>query len=208
MFSDIAIPKNNEAEFIEIASRLGFKKIYFLYNFSDYDEENIKKKLSIVKEHKNINVQTGFIINQKNINKALQQSKLLAVKSSDNDRFFIESKKIKLIYGFEDVHKKDYLHQRASGLNHIICELAKKNNVTIGFSYSSLFSKNPAESSLIMGRLMQNISLCQKYKVKTIIASFAQKPYEPRASHDLASLFALLGMDGKRISDSVSPSMF
>jgi len=30
MASDIIIPKNNEAEFIEIAAKLGIKKLYFL----------------------------------------------------------------------------------------------------------------------------------------------------------------------------------
>lgn len=194
MFSDIAIPKNNEAEFIEITSKLGIKKLYFLYDFDDYNEEKIQQKLELIKNHKNISIDVGFIVNQKNLNKAAKQSKLLVAKSSDKDRFFIESKKIKIIYGFEDINRKDYLHQRASGLNHIICELAKKNNVIIGFSYSSLFNKDNDITSLIIGRMMQNITLCQKYKVKTIIRSFSEKPFEMRAPYDVCSLFTILGM--------------
>ena len=204
MFTDIVIPNNNEAEFIEIASKLGIKKVYFLYDFDYYNEEKTQKKLESIKNHKNISIDDGFIVHQKNINKAMQQSKLLVAKSSDKDRFFIESKKIKLIYGFEELNKKDYLHQRASGLNHVICELASKNNVAIGFSYSSLFNKNPADTPLLIGRMMQNIALCQKYKVKTIIGSFSEKPFEMRASHDIASLFYMLGMDRGLIKDSLS----
>lgn len=191
---DIAIPNNNEAEFIELAARLGHKKLHFLYNFDDYDKDKIQKKLESI-ENKKINMQIGFIINQKNINKALQQSKFLVAKSSDKDRFFIESKKVKMIYGFEEINKKDYLHQRASGLNHVLCELANKNNVSIGFAYSSLFNKNPETASLIMGRMMQNISLCRKYKVKTIIGSFSENPFDMRSLHDTISLFSMLGMD-------------
>ena len=134
----------------------------------------------------------------------MQQSKLLVAKSSDKDRFFIESKKIKLIYGFEEIYKKDYMHQRASGLNHIICELASKNNVAIGFSYSSLFNKNSADTPLLIGRMMQNITLCQKYKVKTIIGSFSEKPYDMRAPHDVISLFTMLGMESKKIKESLN----
>src|SRR3989338_8126473 len=153
MFADIALPKNNEYEFIQAAKRLGIKKLYFLYDFEEYD----KKNLNTI-DSKNFEIETGFTINQKNINRALGHSKLLAAQSSDKDRFFIESKKIKLIYGFEDVNRKDYLHQRASGLNHVLCELANKNNVSIGFSYTSLFNKNPAISSQIIERMMQNIA--------------------------------------------------
>ena len=138
MSTEIVTPNNNEAEFVEIASKLGIKKLYFLYDFDEYNKEKTKEKLELIKNHQNTNIKIGFIVNQKNINKASQQSKLLFAKSSDKDRFFIESKKIRLIYGVEKSYKKDYLHQRASGLNHTICELAKKNNVAIGFSYSSL----------------------------------------------------------------------
>lgn len=194
---EIVVPKNNEVEFIEISLKLGIRKILFLYNF-DYYTNSIQKKLESLKENKNINVENGFIVNQKNLNQAFKVSKLLVVKSSDKDRFFIESKKIKLVYGFEEVQKKDYLHQRASGLNHIICELANKNNVVIGFSYSSLFGKSREESSRLMGRMMQNISLCKKYKVKIITGSFSEKPFDLRAPHDVISLFAMLGMDIKK----------
>ncbi len=202
MFKDVAIPKNNETEFIEIASRLGFKKIYFLYDFDIYTQQKVEKKLNIINS-RDISVETGFIVSQKNINKASKQSKLLIAKSSDNDRLLIEGKKIRLIYGFEEANRKDYLHQRASGLNHVLCELARKNNIAVGFSYSPLFNKNPETASLIMGRMMQNITLCQKYKVKTAIGSFSQNPFEMRAHHDIASLFAMLGMDGKKVKESL-----
>ena len=178
--------------------------MYFLYNFDDYNEEKITKKLESINYHNNIVIETGFIVNQKNINKASQQSKLLFAKSSDKDRFFIESKKIRLIYGVEKSYKKDYLHQRASGLNHTICELAKKNKITVGLSYSSLLNRNPAISSLLMGRMMQNIVLCQKYKVSTVIGSFAENPYHLRAPHDIISLFTMLGMNRKKIKEALA----
>ena len=203
MLSDIIIPNNNEAEFVEIASKLGIKKLHFLYDFNDYNEEKVQKKLLSIKNHHNISIETGIIVNQKNLNKAQQQSKFLVAKSSDKDRFFIESKKIRLIYGLEEASKNDYLHQRASGLNHITCELSKKNNVSIGFSYSSLFNNSHA-ASLLMGRMMQNINLCRKYKVKTIIGSFSNNPFHLRSPHDLSCLFALFGMNNKQIRESLS----
>ena len=204
MFRDIVLPKNNETEFIVIASKLGFKKLYFLYNFDEYNNEKKQIEIQSYKNHTNIEIETGFIVNQKNINKAIKQTKLLVVKSSDKDRFFIESKKVRLIYGFEEVNRKDYFHQRASGLNHILCEIAYKNNVAVGIDYSSLLNKSLSYSSLLMGRMMQNISLCQKYNVKTVIGSFAEKPFEMRSHYDIISLFTMFGMGGKNIKDSLN----
>ena len=89
----------------------------------------------------------------------------------------------------------------------IICELANKNNVAVGFSYGSLFNRNPIISSQIIGRMMQNITLCRKYKVKTITASFSQNPYGLRARHDISRLFAMLGMDNKNIRESSSQGL-
>lgn len=190
MFSDIVIPKNNEAEFIEVAAKLGIKKLILLYDFDGYDEEKIQKKLDSA-ENKKVNIEIGFLVSQKNLNKAAKISRFLAAKSSEKDRFFIESKKVKIIYGFEESGKKDFMHQRASGLNHILCELAAKNHVAIGFSYSSITNnKNPA---VIIGRMMQNIGLCRKYKASQTIASFSSNPFELRQPHDIISLFRLLG---------------
>lgn len=192
---DIVIPKNNEQEFVVLASKLNIKKLYFLYDFDEYNQEKVQKKLDAIKS--SVETEIGFLVNQKNLSKALSQSKLLVAKSSDKDRLFIESKKIKIIYGFEEVNRKDYLHQRASGLNHMLCEMANKNNVAVGLSYSSLFNKNPEALSLIMGRMMQNINLCRKYNVNLVVGSFSGNPFDLRAPHDVMSLFAMLGSGGK-----------
>ncbi|MEK6947019.1 MAG: hypothetical protein AABX32_05430, partial [Nanoarchaeota archaeon] len=135
MNSDIVIPQNNETEFADVASKLGIKKLYFLYEPNNFDETKINKKLESIKEKFNLNFEIGILVKGQDANKIKIKSKLTAAKSSDKDRFYIESKKVKMIYGFEELGRKDYLHQRASGLNHIMCELASKNNIFIGFSY-------------------------------------------------------------------------
>lgn len=203
MYSDIVIPQNNEEEFAEIASRLGVKKLYFLYEPNVFDEQKINKKLESIKEKYNLNFEAGIIVKNQDTNKIKINFKLTAAKSSDKDRFLIESKKVKLIYGFEELGRKDYLHQRASGLNHIMCELARKNNISVGFSYSSLLN-NDANSPVLIGRMTQNIKLCRKYKVKTIIGSFAENPFGLRAQHDLANLFKMFGMDEQNVKASFS----
>ncbi len=202
MFADIVLPKNNENEFARIAEKLGYQKLYFLYELNDYI--SLQKRADFEQIKKIIGIDAGILANIKNLNSASSQSKIIAAKSSDNDRPLIETKKIKLIYGFEEILKRDSMHQRASSLNHILCDIARKNNTAIGFSYSSLFDNNIQAASLFMGRMMQNIKICQKYKVKTMIGSFSSNPYDLRAPHDIMSLFSLLGMDGKTVKESTS----
>ncbi|HLG24940.1 MAG TPA: RNase P subunit p30 family protein [Candidatus Nanoarchaeia archaeon] len=181
---DIVIPQNNEQEFIKIASRLRIKKLVFLYDFETYLEKDFSDG--------KISIEIGFLANIKNAETAMKKSKFVAVKSSERDREFLEGKKTNIIYGFEEFRKKDFLHQRASGLNHITCEIAAKNGVTVGFSYGSLLIKEPREQSLTLGRMIQNMRLCKKYKTKTKIACFSSNPYHLRADYEIKSLLNVL----------------
>lgn len=188
---DIVIPSNNEAEFIEVATSLGYGGICFLYSLNKYLA--IKEGFSIKSSNVDFNIYTGVLANSEEIIKfknKVDKSVFIAVKSSDNDREVIENSKANLVFSFEDSYKRDFIHHRASGLNHILCKLAKENNITIGFSLSSILKSNNIH--IILGRVMQNIRLCTKFKVKSVIASFAVNPLEMRSPHDLRSLFKLL----------------
>ena len=196
MFREIVIPNNNEEEFIEVASRLGIRKLIFLYDPEEFDGK-LQDKTTKLNGSKGLKIESGFMMAQKNARHA--KKGLMAAKSSEKDRVFIEKYDVNLMFGLEEAARKDYLHQRASGLNQIMCELLRKKNIAVGFSYSSLFDP---QSYTIIGRMMQNIRLCQKYKVKTVIGSFASDPYLLRQPHDIISLFSMLGMDSKRTRES------
>jgi RNase P/RNase MRP subunit p30 len=47
---------------------------------------------------------------------------------------------------------------------------------------------------MILGRIMQNIKLARKYKMKIKLASFARNPYELRDCNDLLSFGILVGL--------------
>ena len=193
---DIVIPINNEKEFVSIAEKLGYKELLFLYPIEHY----INKKIF---ESKNVKIFYGILADHKNIDKIKSKDEvLIAVKSSENNREIIEASKANLIFSFEENNKRDFMHQRASGLNHILCKLARENNVAIGFSLSSIL--NSKNKHVILGRITQNIKLCRKYKVKTVIASFSSNPYEMKSPHDIISLFETLGMHPKEAKDSLN----
>lgn len=196
---DIVIPANNEEEFIEMAEKLGYKSLCFLYGANEY--LNLPKKF----ESKGIKIYTGILADSGNINKIgskFSNTKVfVAVKSSNNDREVIEKSKADMIFCFEDSVKKDFIHQRASGLNHILCKLANKNNLIIGLSLISIL--NSKNKHVILGRMIQNIKICKKFKVRTIIASFAENPFDMRSIHDLKSLFAGLGYENPDFLKSI-----
>lgn len=199
---DIVIPHNNEEQFIIMAERLGYTALCFLYGPDDYTNTLRKSKYAGEK----IKICFGIIADSKTIGqikgKLKGESAFIAVKSSDNDRQIIEGAMADMIFSFEDSPRRDFIHHRASGLNHILCKLAKEKKVAVGLSLSLIL--NDKNKHIILGRMMQNIALCEKFKLKTMIASFAKYPYEMRSVHDIKSLFEILGGENMIFSKEIA----
>ena len=177
---DIVIPKGNEKELAKMAETLGYDTLWFIYSS---EKESFKGKLPV--KHEN------FILSEKRTGK---QS--CAKCTPDNIRNLVEHVKPEFIFGLEESMPKDYIHQRGSGINHIIAKLAAQNGTAIAFSLASL----QKDRARIMGRMKQNIELCRKFKCRMLIGSFASSPLEMRAPGDIQSLFTLLGIQDPRNS--------
>ncbi|MFC1648782.1 RNase P subunit p30 family protein [Nanoarchaeota archaeon] len=180
MPTDIVVPKGNEKELLEMAQRLGYKELIFAYN--KLPKEKIGKTAFLAKNSQEVN---------KNKNKF---DYIIGGDWGFND------KRVDIIYGLETEKRKDYMHHRASGMNQVVAKQAKQHNTSIAFNFNLLRERK----ELIMGRFMQNIKLCRKYKVSMIIASFASEPYEMRAPKDLQSLGVAMGMHPKEAKDALN----
>lgn len=189
---DIVFPKGNEKEFILMAARLGYDGLCFVY---DSAGELIKSK----EELKSSKLKLFFGLTHKPKEKVHD---IIVMKASGRARDVLERKEADIIYAFEDNLKQDYIHHRASGLNHVLCKIAREKNIAVGFCVSSIL--NAKHKSVLLGRIKQNIKLCRKYKVNMAIGSFGFKPYEMRAAHDLISLFCLLGMHPSEAKKAMS----
>ena len=119
-------------------------------------------------------------------------------------RQFLETRNIDMVFGMESTSERDSIIQKKSGLNHILCAIASEKEKMIGFDFSQLISSSGHRKAVLLGRMMQNIRLCRKYKVKTAIASFASKPLKMRNRYDVSALFSMLSMGDKEIKDSFS----
>jgi len=85
------------------------------------------------------------------------------------------------------------MFSRRSGLNQVLCKLAAKNNVAIGFDFSYLLNSSGKERARILGRMSQNVRFCKKYKVKMVFSSFARNKYELRSENYLKIFSKILG---------------
>jgi len=105
----------------------------------------------------------------------------------------LKNKKVNVLLSPEKGIKKDHLHYRNSGLNQVSCKLAAKNKIAIGVSFREILESKDREK--LIGRIMQNVKLCKKYKVKIIMGSFAKDKYELRGAKDLEAFSRVLGID-------------
>jgi RNase P/RNase MRP subunit p30 len=200
MFSDIVFPQKNEKQFIESAARLGYAYLCLVYDFSD-----IASKEKLIKELQKttkIKLFFGIEAEKDEIQKSKKITDLVIVKSvAGQDQAVLEKFFPDILFDLELSKKRDPLHFRESGLNQVLCSLARKKNAAVGFSFSSMLnSKNKPQ---MLGRIMQNIRLCRKYRLKTVMASFAKKPIEMRSAHDLMALGIVLGMHASEARSSV-----
>ena len=195
MFCDIVLPDGNEAEFIEIAEKLGYTHLVFAYPFSKKGYPKTKdSKLTII---------TAAVVETKNINKARTEKDIVIAKAGEQNRPVFESKFVDIIYGLECVSKKDYIHHKASGMNQVLAKYAQKNKISIAFQFSMLLKSKGVKRAAIMARISQNIKICRKYKVHMITASFAKKPFDMRGPRDMIALMQDLGMTGSEAKISI-----
>ncbi len=112
----------------------------------------------------------------------------------DKIRHFLEKPGPRLVYNVEVHAKRDFMHHRNSGLNHVLCKIARDKGKAVGFSFNSVLHASGPTRSFIMGRMQQNVQLCRKYKVNMVLASFAKSKWDVRSAHDMICFGQAIGM--------------
>lgn len=113
---------------------------------------------------------------------------ILEVKDYNDKRKLIENNSLNILLNPHLVTNKDSLHFRNSGMDQIICSLMNKNGIAMAFTLDKI--NNHVE----IGRIMQNIRLCRKYKVKMLFFTFSDNIYGLRAKLDIIAFLQVLGM--------------
>ncbi|MEM4625348.1 MAG: hypothetical protein QXJ28_01080 [Candidatus Pacearchaeota archaeon] len=135
------------------------------------------------------------------IDNAFKENKFIIVKARDNEfnRKIVENKKVNCIFDLElanDLNKIEPVKWRDSGLNSVLCRLAKKNEVSIGINLNTL--KNYWQNVTYLSRLIQNIRLCNKYRNKVVLINLKDND-----ERNIFSLLLCLGLDTKMAKEAV-----
>ncbi len=117
--------------------------------------------------------------------------------NEETNRKIVSNRKVDVLVGAEVVGR-DFMFQRNSGLNQVLCKLAKENDVAIGFSFKDLL--NSKDKGALLGKMMQNVRLCRKYKVRMFLFEADRMVFK--------SFGNVLGMNGKEVKNSVFRERF
>jgi len=183
---DIVFPKDDEESFIKMAERLGLNGLCFVYDKP--------KDISYLKSKTKINLSTA--------SSARMKGCPFFMKAPDDQmqiRHILEQTRPDVLYGLEFNHHRDFMHHRASGLNHVMASIAEEKGVTIGFSFAGILSAKTDNRAVCIGRMMQNIRFARKYGFKVVLASFADSPWKMRAPQEIISFFRCINMSGSEV---------
>lgn len=113
------------------------------------------------------------------------------------NRKALESKKISMLV-LNHRMGKDKLKQRDSGLNQVLCKIAKDNRIILAIDLNELIkTEDKKEKSKILARILQNIKLIKKFKNKF-------KLLNPSNKQQAFSLLLTLGLDTKQAKEAVN----
>jgi len=121
-----------------------------------------------------------MLITTSNLNEARKQIQKIKrenknaeviVKAHDEDfnRKILENKDVNILLTPELHNQADRLKQRDSGLNEILCRIAKNNNIKIGIDIDEIKKLDKKQKSKILARIAQNINLCKKTGAELVV---------------------------------------
>ena len=148
------------------------------------------------------------IINTSNltqVRKQIQQLKKdkqqVIVQAQDDafNRKILENKDIDILLSPESHTRKDYMKQRDSGLNEILCKLAKKNNIKIAINLQELKKQPSKNKAIILARIKQNIQLCKRTKTQIIVID-----KEKHTKQEITSFFLALGASTQQAKQALA----
>jgi len=93
---------------------------------------------------------------------------IIQAQSPEYNRKILENKEVDILISPELHERKDYLKQRDSGLNEILCKLAKKNNIKIGINLQPIKKLPKKQKAIVLARVRQNIQLCKRTKIPIV----------------------------------------
>ncbi len=113
------------------------------------------------------------------IDKAANYFEIYVLGMNDKiNRAALEHRKVRALVSPEFNRLFDYTGYRNSGLNQVLCKIARDNSKEIIENFSEFLGKEKKDRAIWLGRVLQNSVLCRKYKVRFVMAQFVKDEKE------------------------------
>jgi len=156
----------------------------------------MRKKQSIFIKNEKMIISESINEVRKQADKLAKNKEKIAVLGRDIEfnRKILEMKKVNVLVLNHKIGK-DKLKQRDSGLNEILCEIARKNSIVLAIDFSEIKNSEGKERGKMIGRLIQNLKLMKKAGNKIEILN------KPDDKKSLQAFLLVLGADSKLASE-------
>jgi len=182
------------------AQALGFEKIHFVKRISSLGEIKKGENCDAVL----IETESAELL-RRMIDRASNFCKIILVLGTNDkiNRIVLESRKASALVSPEHWRKYDYMDRRNSGLNQVLCKIARDNGKQIIASFADILRMESRERAILLGRIAQNMELCRKYNVRMKIGNFSTEKGDIRSASELKSFCAALGMSTAQIKNAL-----
>ena len=127
---DYVFPDKNESEFVDMAKSLGYEMLVMIYPNSSGLDKKRKELLELFKKS-GVKIKLGVFGSG-------SKADYCFVSANDKLRDLIMRTKADVVMDVEKTSKRDFMHHRNSGLNHILCKLAKEKKKAFAINFSDL----------------------------------------------------------------------
>jgi len=145
---------------------------------------------------------------QKNARNALEPADIILVDGGDEaiNRKASECWEVDILAHPERNSNKDFMHQRNSGIDHIMARFMHERCIAIEISFAEVLNSSGISRARILGRMRQNVILAKKYKTPVVLTSGARDKWGLRAPGDLMAFGRCLGMTELEARGAVCPA--
>lgn len=122
----------------------------------------------------------------------------------DDNRHASECWEIDVICDPHHTAERDFMDQRAAGIDPVIAKNMAERGMALEVSFASLLSCWGRKRADALARIRQNLMLAKKHGVPVIATSGASTPRATRSPHDCRSLLRIIGACEKQAKDAIS----
>jgi RNase P/RNase MRP subunit p30 len=191
-------------EGLEVGRRLGWEGFCVVGEFGGGD---FRSFVSTVKA-RDASLLAGALVKNdvsRNAKRAIESADLVFADARQDDaaRQAAESWDVDLIVNPELNENKDLIHQRSSGLDHVIAAFMAERDIGYLVNFDNILLSSGARRAQLVGRISQNLMLADKYGVRVVFGSGERSRWHMRNPSDIEATARMLGMGASQARDAL-----